>query len=415
MFYKKTCIALLVIMFAVCTFAEKVKLESIAGNLDSLTIGMMPFISIGSKTEILLEPDLVIADDLNFSGRFSVIRSDKPDAAMFKQQNISLYIDGSYRVNGETITLYCYLRETASGQELAGKKYEGSFATLRSMEHSFSNEIQQMLFNEKGDCDSRILFVKDNSPVKQIMVMDYDGFNQRQLTFNSSMNIFPAAADATSFVCTTFIHGHADICRGNINGGGRLTILSSSRATQTSPSVSPIDGKIVFASSRSGNMDIYVCDAYGGNLKQLTFNSSIETAPCWSPNGAQIAFTSDRGGSPQIYVMDADGANAHRITYEGYYQDSPAWSPKGDRIAYMSMNGGEFSIWTVQTDGSNPQKLTTNPGSNEYPSWSPNGRHIVFSCKNGKSTNLYAILADGSHLRKLTNTGNAKMPDWSPY
>jgi len=416
MLLKKIIVAVSVLLMSTCSHAEKVNLESFAKNLDSIAIGVLPFTSSDNKTQTVLEPEAIIAEDLGFSGRFSVSSIDKSDASQFKQKNIPLYIGGSYHVDGQSVTLSCYVRATDGDQKLMERKYEGSFETFRTMAHRFSNEVLHVIFSEQGDCESKILFVKDNGAVKNVMVMDYDGYNQRQLTFNNTLTIYPASADATSFMCTTFIRGHSDIARGSLTGGG-LHILTAActRASETSPAVSPIDGKIVFASSRTGNMDIFVCNADGSNVKQLTFNSSIETAPCWSPNGSQIAFTSDRGGSPQIYVMDANGGNAHRITFEGGYQDSPAWSPKGDRIAYMSQSNGEFNIWTINSDGSNPIQLTTNPGSNEYPSWSPNGRHIVFSNKKGKASNLYAIMADGTHLRKLTNNGNVKMPDWSPY
>jgi len=384
-----------VLLLSTCSHAEKVNLESFARNLDSIAIGVLPFTSPGQKTETVLEPEAIIADDLGFSGRFSVTGADKPDASQFRQKNIPLYIGGSYHVDGQSVTLTCYVRATAGDQSLMERKYEGSFETFRTMVHRFSNEVLSVLFNEQGIFESKILFVKDNGAVKNVMIMDYDGYNQRQLTFNNTLTIYPASADATSFVCTTFIRGHSDIARGSLSGTGlRIITAACTRAAETSPAVSPVDGKIAFASSRSGNMDIFVCNADGSNVKQLTFNLSIETAPCWSPDGSQIAFTSDRGGSPQIYVMDANGANAHRITFEGSYQDSPAWSPKGDRIAYMSQRNGEFNIWTVGCDGSNPVQLTTNHGSNEYPSWSPNGRHIVFSNKTGTASNLYAIMAD---------------------
>jgi TolB protein len=394
--------------------AEKINLESFAQNLDSIAIGVLPFKSLNNKFITRDEPWKVTAADLEFSGRFMVSAPVAVDPEIFAQKNIPLYIDGSYSVDGSFVVMTVTLNDTKTKDVLVEKKFSGEVKNVRRMAHSFSDEMVSMLFNDKGIFQSKICFVKDDGPAKNVMVMDYDGHNQRSFTSNTSINIFPVFVDSAEILWTSFLRGQADIYRGTI-GSGRSEACVKGRYVETSPGVSPADGKIVFASSRDGDMEIYTCDADCTNTKRLTFNKAIDTSPCWSPNGYQIAFTSDRGGTPQLYVMDADGANVRRLTHDGNYQDSPEWSPKGDKIAYMSQNGGTFNIWTIQTDESNATQVTTNPGSNEYPSWSADASHIVFSCKLGFKSDLYAIKADGTHLKKLTTTGNAKMPDWGHF
>jgi TolB protein len=302
------------------------------------------------------------------------------------------------------------LRDAKSADILAEKKYEGELTQTRTMAHKFADLLVETLFNEKGIYESRMLFVKDEGPKKNIMIMDWDGDAMRQLTVTSTVNVFPSFVDSATFVWTSFIKGHPDIFKGVI--GGRGGSMFTSRAIESSPSYSPITGKVAFTSSRDGNMEIYTCDLDGGNLTRLTKTMSIETSPCWSPNGYQIAFTSDRIGAPRIFVMDADGTNVHQLAFEGGYQDSPAWSPKGDKIAYQCLTGGRFEIWTANVDGSGLFQVTTCPGNNEYPAWAADGNHIAFSSKRGGSSDIYGICADGRRLTRLTNTGNAKMPDW---
>jgi TolB protein len=396
------------------SWAEKINLESFAQNLDSIPIGILPFKSLNNKPLTRDEPWKVIADDLDFSGRFIVSFMVALEPDVFAQKNIPLYIDGTYSVDGSFIVMDLTLNDTKTKDILVEKKLSGEMKNVRRMAHCFSDEMVSMLFNDNGIFQSKICFVRDDGPAKNIIIMDYDGHNQRQFTSNTSINIFPVFADSSTILWTSFLRGQADIYKGLIGSGGSQACLKS-RFVETSPSVSMIDGKIAFASSRDGNMEIYICDADCTNIKRLTFNKCIDTSPCWSPNDYQIAFTSDRGGSPQIYIMDVDGANVRRLTYEGGYQDSPAWSPKGDKISYMSQSGGVFNIWIIQTDGSNTFKVTSNPGSNEYPAWSADGSHIVYSCRNGFKTDLWSIRLDGTHAKKLTNTGNAKMPDWSNF
>jgi TolB protein len=342
-----------------------------------------------------------------------VFRSEKADTVEMVKNNIPLYVDGEFEVFGQYTRVTCALRESKSGSMLVEKKYERDMRHIRSAGHEFANQLVEMLFNEKGIFESRILYVKDDGVKKNIMLMDWDGDNLQAVTANSTINIYPTFIDSMSFLYTSFLRGHPNIYKGVI--GGKSVYMVPSRFTDTSPAYSPITGKIAFASSRDGNMEIYSCDFDGSNIKRLTSSRSIETAPCWSPNGYQIAFTSDRAGNPQIFIMDADGGNVHRLYFGGGYQDSPAWSPKGDKIAFHMLSGGKFDVWTAAPDGSKPFQVTSVPGNNEYPAWAADGDHVAFSSERGNKYDLYGIKADGTHLKRLTNSGKAKMPDWSMY
>ena len=397
-----------------CAFSERITLESYAGNLDSISIAILPFKPAGDARISKDEPWKILANDLEFSGRFTVHRVLKVDSAMFAEKNIPVYVDGGYETFGQQyVRVDCFLRDAKSGNALVEKKYEADLRHLKPVGNKFANELVKMLFNVKGIFESKMLYVKDEGAKKNIWIMDWDGDNMHALTVTTTVNIFPTFVDSSTFLWTSFVRGHPDIYKATI--GGRAGAIMSSRYIQTSPAYSSITGRVVFASSRDGNMEIYTCDLDGTNLKRLTKAPSIETSPCWSPNGYQIAFTSDRTGAPRIFVMDADGTNVHQLVFEGGYQDSPAWSPKGDKIAYQCMAGGKFEIFTAQTDGTNAFQVTSCPGSNEYPAWAADGEHLAFSSGRGGSIDLYAIKADGTHLTRLTNIGNAKMPDWGNW
>ncbi|MDR2728331.1 MAG: DUF5050 domain-containing protein, partial [Chitinispirillales bacterium] len=321
--------------------------------------------------------------------------------------------DGEYTLQGNTVSITCNLRDAAARSLIFSKKYQGELKHIRGMVHRYSNEVVEVLFGDRGFFESRILYVKTDGTRKNIAIMDFDGFNRTQLTNNSVVNIFPAFADKSIVLWSSYLRGKPDIYKGSITDG-TSKIFISGRTLQVSPDVSPIDGTVAYASSQSGKLDIYTCNANGSNTRRLTFGSSIDTSPNWSPNGYQIAFTSDRAGGPQIYIMDADGANQRRITFEGRYNDSPAWSPKGDKIAYASMaQGYRFDIWTVSPDGSGAKKITDMQGSCESPTWSPDGSLIAFTNTNNGKSDLYVIKPDGTRLRKVTSSGDVKMPNWS--
>src|SRR6267142_2167262 len=80
----------------------------------------------------------------------------------------------------------------------------------------------------------------------------------------------------------------------------------------------------------------------------------------------RIAFASDRTGDEEIWVMNADGANQHNLTNNPAASDSrPAWSPDGTHIAFVSNRTGDNDIWIMNADGTSQHNLTNNPAASD--------------------------------------------------
>ncbi|MBN1983741.1 MAG: PD40 domain-containing protein [Chitinivibrionales bacterium] len=408
------CILLISLIPLVC-WSGRIDLESYVRNFDSIPIAVVKFQSSDGSALSQDYPWEVIADDLDFSSKFAVVRMESADSALLAEKNIGIYIDGEYMLNSGEIVLDCFVRDAITREILLGKKYRGSVAASRAIAHRFSNQIYSMLFGEKGIYETKIVYIDDRYSTKNICIMQYDGYNNKVPFSKEVLAVFPTFLDSTSLVWTSFQRGKPDLYRGSLVNGSYGPIVVS-RNVCSSPEACPVIGRIAFAWSKSGSLDIYSCDYSGNDRKQLTFFNSIETSPCWSPTGGQIAFISDRTGQPQLYVMDADGTNIKRLTFEGEYHDSPSWSPKGDLIAIASLRGGKFDIWAIAADGATKaKKVTSLAGNNEYPSWSPDASYIAFSNTQRTKSNIFCIRPNGSGLKQLTNSGKAKMPEWSKF
>jgi TolB protein len=395
--------------------AEKFDLEVYASRFDSIPIGVVEFLPTSGNELTDNKPGSVIASDLDFCGRFYVASKLAFDSATFTSENIGIYIDGDYTVEGTSVTVNCNLRDVATKDLIIGKKYKGETRFVRSLMHKYCNEIVEMLFGDQGIFESKIIYITASGSSRNVALMDFDGYGNRVISNNGVINLFPAFTNKNGFIWTSYLKGRPNLYIGSVIDGSTKPFMAS-RGIETSPDVSPIDGTVAYASSKSGNLDIYTCSPDATGVKQLTVAYGVDTAPSWSPNGYQIAFTSDRSGNPQIYLMDADGANQRRVTFETKYADSPAWSPKGDKIAYMAMNeSGRFDVWVINSDGSGATQVTSMSGTSENPTWAPDGSMIAFTNSVGGKSDLYVVKSDGSRLRKVTSSGNIKMPDWSGY
>ena len=58
----------------------------------------------------------------------------------------------------------------------------------------------------------------------------------------------------------------------------------------------PLTPKILFASRRDGNREVYIMNPDGSEQVNLTQHPADDQLAVWSPTGEQILFVSDRGG-----------------------------------------------------------------------------------------------------------------------
>jgi len=422
---KKTILAIIFLalplsftVLAQFTPQSTVALEITADASGVIPIGVVMFQPMeGSPVAQTAQPWRVIAENLMFTGDFSVTRLNTADSASLAENNLPVYISGQYYIEDDSMTIEIFLRESTNHGALIGQTSKFHKSNARAFAHRFSSQVHRTLFGVNGPYETQILFVENPAEgLKNIVVSDFDGHNRRRLT-NGGINILPSFMGRQNILYISFERGKPDIFSLNLHDGTRAAVVAS-RRVESSPQFSEITGRIAYASSKGGNMEIYTAERSGANPQQLTVNApAISTSPRWAPNGHSIAFVSDRSGNPQIYIMDRTGANVRRLTFAGSHHDSPAWSPDGLKIAYTARRGGRNIIAMSATDGRQEEVLLTLgvDGAHEYPSWSPDGSHIVFSHSRGNRRDISAIRISDGRVITLTTCGTAEQPNWSGF
>ena len=90
---------------------------------------------------------------------------------------------------------------------------------------------------------------------------------------------------------------------------------------------SPEGERILFATMRDGNSEIYIMDRDGSNATNLSRHPAVDAQPAWSADGRRVVFVSNRDGAEEVYVMDADGGGVKRLTTGGSAVAAPRWQP----------------------------------------------------------------------------------------
>ena len=171
------------------------------------------------------------------------------------------------------------------------------------------------------------------------------------------------------------------------------------------------DGKsLVFASDRSGNLEIFVCASDGSNTFQLTHLGEEETgSPRWSPDGQFVAFDSHYNGKSDIFIVRATGGEPRRLITDRAEDVIPGWSPDGKWIYFSSKRSGDWQIWKMPPEGGEAVQLTHQNGLG--PVTSPDGQFIYYEKSMGLNVDLWRVGADGTNEEPVPGF-NKKIWNW---
>jgi len=131
--------------------------------------------------------------------------------------------------------------------------------------------------------------------------------------------------------------------------------------------------KVVYGSTAGGGLDIWTMDIDGNNRKQLTLDPLMDLKPTVSPMDGSIVFVSRRTGAPHLWTISPTGLNPRQLT-NGKTESYPSFSPDGKWVAYISIDDIP-TLWKLPLDGGQPKQLT-----NDFtlvPTVSPDGKLIA--------------------------------------
>ena len=190
-------------------------------------------------------------------------------------------------------------------------------------------------------------------------------------------SLWPAAAPSRHHLAYDAFSWSARLCRMDLRSGERRTVVDS-RYMQAAPQYSPDGRKVAFQSDRSGNTEVWTCDADGANCQQMTFFEGPRCgAPRWSPDGRWIALDSRTTGKAQVYVIPSDGGRARRVTEGDVQNQVPSWSRNGKWIYFESDRSGQWRIWKVPVEGGAAAQVTQNTGGQAFES--SDGQYLYFT------------------------------------
>ena len=204
--------------------------------------------------------------------------------------------------------------------------------------------------------------------------------------------------------------------------------LSNSPAYDAEATVSPTGDRIVFTSTRDGDLDLYSMNLDGSDVKRLTDAPGYDGGAFFSWDGKKIVWRAPnrddvdveetkallkrelvRPDKLEIWIMDADGSNKVQVTRNGAANFAPFWHPDGRRIIFASNMGdpksGNFELYLVDVETGDLEQVTFFERKREgqrrsddfdaFPMFTRDGKRLVF-CSNRfndvpNETNVFVV------------------------
>jgi TolB protein len=200
---------------------------------------------------------------------------------------------------------------------------------------------------------------------------------------------------------------------------GKHLRLTETESNERTPKWSPDGSRIVFASDREGNREIYIMDDLDDwnddRLINLTQHKAPDWQPAWSPDGERVAFSSHRDENWEVYLINADGSGLERVTEHPASDFSPCWAPDSTKLVFVSRRHGDADLFVIDIDTGELAQLTESERDEYDPAWSPNGEWIAYVTQVEDQSDVFVMRADGTDQTNLTNSpyANDFQPIWT--
>ena len=209
--------------------------------------------------------------------------------------------------------------------------------------------------------------------------------------------------------------GNADIWVMN-SDGTNPSQLTFEPTRETMPVVTPDGRYIVYVSKGAGSAHLWRMDSNGENQRQLTAGEG-ELNPTITPDGKWVVYNGFHSGNISLSKVSIDGGEPLRLTSE--WSIRPTVSPDGKLIAYLKMNEARRRVEAALMPfaGGEPIKVFPNMPVPDYLllRWSPDGQALHYLYTIEGASNIWSQPLDGGSPKLITHfkTDNIFRFAWS--
>jgi Tol biopolymer transport system component len=169
-------------------------------------------------------------------------------------------------------------------------------------------------------------------------------------------------------------------------------------------------------------LELWIHDLQRGTRNRLTPGNAANILPLWSRDGTRIIFASNRGGDWDIYSQPADGSRpAEALLKRPYDQFPQSILPDGTLLYGEIHPETGRDLWTLSPDGkTTPLRITPfnegeirfSPGASSGSGSAP--RWVAYTSDESGRSEIYVQSYPSGTNRMAVSNGGGSQPRWSP-
>jgi hypothetical protein len=165
---------------------------------------------------------------------------------------------------------------------------------------------------------------------------------------NTARGVDPSVSpDGKKVAYFEYTDGNHNLVTINIDGTDKKLLTSFNDGTWMQRVDWSPDGKtLALAMFRQFQQDIYLLDADGSNVRALTFDRWEDNDPEWTRKG-DLLFASDRSGIMQVYRWEAATGRVMQVTNTIGGAEAPAETPGGN-VVYLAYHANGYKVEGLQ-------------------------------------------------------------------
>ena len=153
---------------------------------------------------------------------------------------------------------------------------------------------------------------------------------------------------------------------------------------------------MAFHSDLRGNNDVYVINADGSGMRRISDHPGEDFDPEWMPDG-RLLFASDRDGDENIWMMDLETGALRQLTrYDGGRTGGPTPAADGQRIGTDPRS--------MAPHGDDVRTLGSTDGDNQDPQFSQDGSRLVWVTDRHGNWEIYEADVEGGNEQRVSHT-----------
>jgi eukaryotic-like serine/threonine-protein kinase len=161
---------------------------------------------------------------------------------------------------------------------------------------------------------------------------------------------------------------------------------------------------------------LWIHDLQRGTRSRLTSGNANNLLPIWSRDGARIIFASNRGGDWDIYSQSADGSRPAEALLKRPYNQYPLSILADGTVLYVEIHPQTGrDLWTVSPDGkASPLRVTPfNETNGQFSPGTGGQRWVAYASDESGQNEIYVQSYPGGANRIAVSTGGGSLPTWS--